>query len=122
MDLQVERIKPALGAKVSLDRSRIGDARIARQLLELLETHTVLVFPQIGLSDTEQLALTDSLGERQTFPKLVAEDDDAALAQLSAMVSGAQSMKARPDAVFLVGSGVDIRRSSRRWKRRRRCR
>jgi alpha-ketoglutarate-dependent taurine dioxygenase len=78
MDLQVERIKPALGAKVSLDRSRIGDARIARQLLELLETHTVLVFPQIGLSDTEQLALTDSLGERQTFPKLVAEDDDAA--------------------------------------------
>jgi hypothetical protein len=42
--------------------------------------------------------------QRQLLP----EGDDAALAQLTAMVSGAESMKARPDAVFLVGSGVDI--------------
>ena len=55
---------------------------------------------------------------RQRLP----EGDDAALAQLTAMVSGAESMKARPDGVFLVGSGVDIPRSSRRWKRRRRFR
>jgi hypothetical protein len=41
---------------------------------------------------------------RQRLP----EGDDAALAQLTAMVSGAESMKARPDGVFLVGSGVDI--------------
>ncbi len=34
--------------------------------------------------------------------------DDAALAELAAMVSGAESMRARPDGVFLVGSGVDI--------------
>jgi hypothetical protein len=36
------------------------------------------------------------------------EADDAALAELTAMVSGAESMTARPDGVFLVGSGVDI--------------
>ena len=78
MDLQVETIKPALGARISLDRSRIGQPRLGQELLELLEAHTVLVFPQIGLSDAEQLALTESLGARQTFPKLVAEDDDAA--------------------------------------------
>ncbi|OMC46062.1 hypothetical protein A5745_13330 [Mycobacterium sp. IS-2888] len=36
------------------------------------------------------------------------DGDDAALAQLTAMVSGAESMKARPDGVFVVGSGVDI--------------
>jgi hypothetical protein len=36
------------------------------------------------------------------------EGDDAALAQLSAMVAGAESMKVRPDGVFVVGSGVDI--------------
>lgn len=36
------------------------------------------------------------------------DGDDAALAELTAMVSGAESMKARPDGVFLVGSGVDI--------------
>ena len=34
--------------------------------------------------------------------------DDVALAQLAAMVSGAESMRARPDGVFLVGSDVDI--------------
>lgn len=34
--------------------------------------------------------------------------DDAALAKLTAMVSGADSMRARPDGVFLVGSEVDI--------------
>lgn len=78
MDLQVETIKPALGARVRLDRARIGEARLGEQLLELLEARTVLVFPQIGLSDAEQLALTESLGVRQTFPKLVADDDDAA--------------------------------------------
>ena len=41
---------------------------------------------------------------RQPLP----ESDDAALAQLAAMVAGAESMKVRPDGVFLVGSGVDI--------------
>lgn len=34
--------------------------------------------------------------------------DDVALAKLTAMVSGAESMGARPDGVFLVGSDVDI--------------
>ncbi len=34
--------------------------------------------------------------------------DDVALAKLTAMVSGAESMRARPDGVFLVGSDVDI--------------
>ncbi|MCV7092258.1 DUF7159 family protein [Mycobacterium interjectum] len=34
--------------------------------------------------------------------------DEAAIAELAAMVSGAESMRARPDGVFLVGSGVDI--------------
>ncbi len=34
--------------------------------------------------------------------------DGAALAQLAEMVAGAESMRARPDGVFLVGSGVDI--------------
>jgi hypothetical protein len=33
---------------------------------------------------------------------------DAALAELAAMVASAESMRARPDGVFLVGSGVDI--------------
>ncbi|OBI22745.1 hypothetical protein, partial [Mycobacterium sp. E2497] len=34
--------------------------------------------------------------------------DEAALAKLAAMVSGAEAMRARPDGLFLVGSDVDI--------------
>jgi hypothetical protein len=56
------------------------------------------------------LAVVDSYNgsivdmHRQPLP----EGDDAALEKLTAMVSGAESMKARPGGVFLVGSGVDI--------------
>jgi hypothetical protein len=41
---------------------------------------------------------------RQPLP----EDDEAAVAQLAEMVSGAERLETRPDAVFVVGSGVDI--------------
>jgi alpha-ketoglutarate-dependent taurine dioxygenase len=64
MALKFEPIKPVIGANVYLERSQIGEPVMGRQLLELLEEHTVLVFPKIGLSDSEQLALTDSLGAR----------------------------------------------------------
>lgn len=62
MGLKVEVVKPAIGARVHLDRSQIGDPEVGRELLELLDRHTVLVFPRIGLTDEEQLALTDALG------------------------------------------------------------
>jgi hypothetical protein len=40
--------------------------------------------------------------------KPLSNRDDAALAELATMLAGAESMSARPDGVFLVGSGVDI--------------
>lgn len=64
MNLKVEVIKPALGARVYLDRSKIGDTSTSEELCTLLERHSVLVFPRIGLTDEEQLALTDALGDR----------------------------------------------------------
>jgi hypothetical protein len=70
-------------------------------------TRTALLFVE---PMTATLAIVDSSDgsivdvHRQPLP----ESDDAALAKLTAMVSGAESMKARPDGVFLVGSGVDI--------------
>ena len=60
--------------------------------------------------DTATLAVVDSADgsiaevRRQALP----EDDEAAVAQLAAMVSGAENMETRPDAVFVVGSGIDI--------------
>ena len=54
-----------------MDRSELFDAAIARDCLEALEAHGVLVFPRIGLSDEEQLALTGCLGERAKLPEKV---------------------------------------------------
>ncbi|WP_420866028.1 DUF7159 family protein [Mycobacterium lacus] len=36
------------------------------------------------------------------------DDDDAAVAQLATMVSDAEALQTRPDAVFVVGSGIDL--------------
>jgi hypothetical protein len=60
--------------------------------------------------DTATLAVVDSADgsiaevHRQALP----EDDEAAVAQLATMVSGARALATRPDAVFVVGSGIDI--------------
>ena len=59
---------------------------------------------------TATLAVVDSSDgsisdvQRQPLP----EGDDAVLAELAAMVFGAQALEARPESLFLVGSGVDI--------------
>ncbi|ORB00457.1 hypothetical protein BST30_22940 [Mycobacterium mantenii] len=60
--------------------------------------------------DTATLAVVDSADgsiadvRRQVLP----EDDEAAVAELARLVSGAENMESRPDAVFVVGSGIDI--------------
>lgn len=78
MSLDVEILKPAIGARVHLDRAKIGDPDTSQKLLALLEQHTVLVFPRIGLTDEEQLALTDALGERVNIAAQIAGRGDAA--------------------------------------------
>ncbi len=40
--------------------------------------------------------------------QLLAEDDDTAVAEVVAMVSGIESMENRPDGVYVVGAGVDV--------------
>jgi uncharacterized membrane protein YgcG len=60
--------------------------------------------------DAATLAVVDSADgsiaevHRQALP----DDDEAAVTQLASMVSGAETLATRPDAVFVVGSGVDI--------------
>jgi uncharacterized membrane protein YgcG len=60
--------------------------------------------------DTATLAVVDSADgsiadiHRQPLP----EDDEAAVASLAELVSGAEALETHPDAVFVVGSGVDI--------------
>src|SRR6516164_132095 len=60
--------------------------------------------------DTATLAVVDSADgsiidvHREALP----DDDEAAVTQLAALVSGAETLAAHPDAVFVVGSGVDV--------------
>ncbi len=60
--------------------------------------------------DTATLAVVDSADgsiidiHREALP----DDDEAAVARLASMVSGAETLATHPDAVFVVGSGVDI--------------
>jgi alpha-ketoglutarate-dependent taurine dioxygenase len=77
MRLEYDVLKPAIGASVKLSRSGIGNPETAQQLLQLLERHTVLVFPKIGLTDAEQLTLTDALGKRVNMAAQVKGREDS---------------------------------------------
>ncbi|WP_197501746.1 hypothetical protein [Mycobacterium sp. 852002-51057_SCH5723018] len=69
--------------------------------------HTALLYIE---PDTATLAVVDSADgsvtdvRREPLP----DDDEAAVTQLASMVSEAETLAAHPDAVFVVGSGVDI--------------
>ena len=69
--------------------------------------HTALLYIE---PDTATLAVVDSADgsianvHREALP----DDDEAAVAQLATMVSAAEGLETRPDAVFVVGSGVDV--------------
>jgi alpha-ketoglutarate-dependent taurine dioxygenase len=65
--IKVDVIKPAIGAVVHVDRSAICEPAVAHRIMELLEIHDALIFPQINLTDEEQLAFTDALGARVNF-------------------------------------------------------
>ncbi len=60
--------------------------------------------------DTATLAVVDSADgsivdvHRQPLP----DDDETAVTELATLVSGAEALETHPDAVFVVGSGVDI--------------
>src|SRR3954469_5173410 len=69
--------------------------------------HTALLFVE---PNTATLAVVDSADgsiadvHRQPLP----DDDDAAVAQLAELISGAEQLETQPETVFVVGSGVDI--------------
>jgi hypothetical protein len=69
--------------------------------------HTALLYIE---PDTATLAVVDTSDgsiadvHRQALP----QDDTEAVAQLATMVSSAEQLQTRPDAVFVVGSGIDV--------------
>jgi alpha-ketoglutarate-dependent taurine dioxygenase len=73
--VKVEVIKPDIGAVVHVDRNAIFEPAVAHRIMELLEIHDALIFPEINLSDKEQLRFTDSLGARVNFTTTVPGGD-----------------------------------------------
>jgi len=75
MSIRIEPLKPHIGVVVHGDRAALAESSVAQQCLEALEAHDVLVFPRLGLSDSEQLAFTDRLGARVNFTRSVPGGD-----------------------------------------------
>jgi alpha-ketoglutarate-dependent taurine dioxygenase len=63
----IKPIKKHIGATVQVDRTELNKPEVVRAVLEGLEERGVLIFPRINLTDEEQIAFTDSLGDRVTF-------------------------------------------------------
>lgn len=64
MSISFTDIKPQIGSTVHVDKAHLLDDDVVAQIAAKLDERGVLLFPQIHLSDAEQLALTDALGGR----------------------------------------------------------
>jgi alpha-ketoglutarate-dependent taurine dioxygenase len=61
--------KPLVGSIVHVDRAEMFTPEVAKACLAELDARGVIVFPEVNLTDAEQLAFTDLLGPRVNFTK-----------------------------------------------------
>lgn len=76
--IDIEAVKPHIGGIVHVDRARLCDDEVVQACREGLEKHGVLVFPRMNLTDEQQLAFTDKLGDRVNFTRSVPGGSSAA--------------------------------------------
>ena len=60
--LKTRDLKPRIGTEVLADKATLLSGEHAETLSDLLERRGVLVFPQIGFTDDEQITFTETLG------------------------------------------------------------
>lgn len=60
--LNTRDLKPRIGTEIRADKATLLSGDHADTLRDLLEQRGVLVFPQIGFTDDEQVAFTETLG------------------------------------------------------------
>ncbi len=78
MSFTITPVKEHIGAIVRIDdKAHLLDDDLIAACRAALETAGVLVFPQLNLTDKEQLAFTDKFGERVNFSKTVPGGKDA---------------------------------------------
>lgn len=75
MGVTVDSIKPAIGGLVRVDNAQLCSLEVVETVRAALEDRGVLVFPEIHVTDEEQLAFTDRLGERVNFTHRVPGSD-----------------------------------------------
>ncbi len=98
--VKVEVIKPAIGAIVRVDRNAMCEPAVAHHIMDLLEKHTALIFPQVNLSDKEQLAFTDALGSRVNFTTTVPGGD----AETRDVYKITLDKKVNPEPEYVLGT------------------
>jgi len=74
----IQPAKPLIGGIVEVDKAHLCDDEVVEAVRLSLEERGVLVFPRLGLTDQEQLAFTDRLGERVNFTRSVPGSDASA--------------------------------------------
>jgi alpha-ketoglutarate-dependent taurine dioxygenase len=67
--VHIEKLKPHIGGIVHVSKDHLLDDETIAVVRQALEDRGVLVFPRLNLTDKEQLALTDKLGQRVNFTK-----------------------------------------------------
>jgi len=70
--IRIEPIKQHIGALVHVDRKRLCDPDVVEAIRLAMEDRGVLVFPELNLSDEEQLAFTDAFGPRLNYTSVAA--------------------------------------------------
>ncbi len=69
--IEVENIKPHLGGIVHVEKADLCEPEVVHECQNALEDRGVLVFPRMNLTDREQLAFTDCMGERVNYTRAV---------------------------------------------------
>jgi alpha-ketoglutarate-dependent taurine dioxygenase len=67
--LRSEDIRPTIGSRVLNSKHELLSGALANDIRELLQQRGVLVFPEIALSDDEQIEFTKTLGKFQPEPR-----------------------------------------------------
>ena len=78
MSVTIEPIKPLIGGLVRVDKAHLCDTEVVEAIRAALEERLVLVFPRINLTDQEQLAFTNALGETVNYTRRVPGHDESA--------------------------------------------
>ncbi len=77
MSIVIENAKQHIGGIVRVDKADLLKPEVIAAAQAALEDRGVLVFPELFLTDQEQLAFTDAFGSRVNFSKTVPGGNDA---------------------------------------------